>query len=87
MRFDQEAHITGKYDHDTCKPETLTRVLILTCSRPNDLVLVPFAGSGTEVAMAIKEGRQAIGFDVEEKYCQMSNDRIKKVLSMPELFV
>ncbi len=86
MSFDQEAHITGKYDHDTVKPETLTRTLILTCSRPNDLVLVPFAGSGTEVAMAIKEGRQSIGFDVEEKYCQMSNDRIKKVLSMPELF-
>ena len=86
MNFDQEAHITGKYDHDTCKPETLTRALILTCSRPNDLVLVPFAGSGTEVAMAIKEGRQAIGFDVEEKYCQMSNDRINKILSAPELF-
>lgn len=86
MSFDQEAHITGKYDHDTCKPETLTRALILTCSRKNDLVLVPFAGSGTEVAMAIKEGRQAIGFDVEEKYCQMSNDRIKKILSAPELF-
>lgn len=87
MSFDQEAHITRNYDHETCKPETLSRALILTCSRPNDLVLVPFAGSGTEVAMAIKEGRQAIGFDVEEKYCQMSNDRIKKVLSMPELFV
>jgi site-specific DNA-methyltransferase (adenine-specific) len=86
MSFDQEAHITGKYDHDTCKPETLTRALILTCSRKNDLVLVPFAGSGTEVAMAIKEGRQAIGFDVEEKYCQMSNDRINKILSAPELF-
>ena len=50
-------------------------------------IIEPFAGSGTEVAMAIKEGRQAIGFDVKEKYCQMSNDRIKKVLSMPELFV
>jgi len=86
MSFDQEAHITRNYDHDTCKPETLTRALILTCSRPNDLVLVPFAGSGTEVAMAIKEGRQAIGFDVEEKYCQMSNDRINKILSAPELF-
>ena len=88
FRFSNEAQKTGaKYDHDTVKPETLTRALILTCSRSNDLVLVPFAGSGTEVAMAIKEGRQAIGFDVEEKYCQMSNDRIKKVLSMPELFV
>ena len=37
MRFDQEAHITRNYDHDTCKPETLTRALILTCSRSNDL--------------------------------------------------
>jgi DNA modification methylase len=86
MSFDQEAHITRNYDHDTCKPETLTRALILTCSRKNDLVLVPFAGSGTEVAMAIKEGRQAIGFDVEEKYCKMSNDRINKILSAPTLF-
>lgn len=73
--------------HPTQKPEDLTRAIILTCSRPNDFVVVPFASSGTEVAMAIKEGRQAIGFDVEEKYCQMSNDRIKKVLSMPKLFV
>jgi len=87
FRFSNEATKTGsKYDHDTVKPETLTRALILTCSRPNDLVVVPFAGSGTEVAMAIKEGRQAIGFDVEEKYCQMSNDRINKILSAPELF-
>lgn len=87
LEFSQEAHKTRNYDHETCKPETLTRALILTCSRPNDLVLVPFAGSGTEVAMAIKEGRQAIGFDVEEKYCKMSNDRIKIILSKPELFV
>jgi DNA modification methylase len=87
FRFSNEAVKTGaKYGHDTCKPETLTRALILTCSRKNDLVLVPFAGSGTEVAMAIKEGRQAIGFDVEEKYCKMSNDRINKILSAPTLF-
>src|SRR5690606_29157898 len=48
LRFSQQANITGKYDHDTVKPETLTRALILTCSRENDLVVVPFAGSGTE---------------------------------------
>lgn len=77
MKFDQEAHITRKFDHDTVKPETLTRALILTCSRPNDLVLVPFAGSGTECAMAVKEGRKAIGFDIEEKYVEMANKRIE----------
>jgi site-specific DNA-methyltransferase (adenine-specific) len=86
MRFDQEAHITGKYDHDTCKPETLTRVLILTCSRPDDLVLVPFAGSGTEVAMAIKEGRKAIGYDIEKKYVDMANRRVDIINAQPSLF-
>jgi site-specific DNA-methyltransferase (adenine-specific) len=86
MKFDQEAHITGKYDHDTCKPETLTRALILTCSRPKDLVLIPFAGSGTEVAMAIKEGRNAIGFDIEEKYVEMGNKRTDIIKAQPSLF-
>jgi DNA modification methylase len=46
---------TSDYDHDTIKPEKLTRILITTCSRENDLVLVPFAGSGTECAMSAKE--------------------------------
>jgi len=87
MSFNQEAHITRNYDHDTCKPETLTRALILTCSRPNDLVFIPFAGSGTEVAMAIKEGRQAIGFDIEEKYVEMGNKRTHIIKSQPSLFV
>lgn len=86
MSFDQEAHITGRYDHDTCKPETLTRALILTCSRKNDLVVVPFAGSGTEVAMSIKEGRKAIGYDIEKKYVEMSNKRIKTFKDAPSLF-
>ena len=87
MKFDQEAHITKKYEHDTCKPETLTRVLILTCSRKDDLVVVPFAGSGTECAMAVKEGRKTIGFEITEKHAKMSNDRVQNILRQPSLFV
>jgi len=87
LRFSNEATKTGaKYDHDTVKPETLTRALILTCSRPNDLVVVPFSGSGTECAMAVKEDRRFIGFEIEEKYCEMSNKRVKQILQMPSLF-
>jgi len=63
------------FKHDTKKPETLTRALILTCSRKNDLVFIPFAGSGTECAMAKKEGRRFIGYDIEEKYVDMANKR------------
>lgn len=86
MKFSQETNITGKYEHDTCKPEKLTRALILTCSRKNDLVVVPFAGSGTEVAMSVKEGRKAIGYDIEKKYVNMSNARIKTFKDAPTLF-
>jgi len=87
LKFSQQAHITGNYDHETCKPEHLTRSLILTCSRPNDFVVVPFAGSGTECAMAVKEGRKSIGFEITEKHAKMSNDRVQNILRQPSLFV
>jgi DNA modification methylase len=87
ITYGNEATKTGaKYDHDTCKPEKLTRALILTCTRKNDLVVVPFAGSGTECAMSAKEGRKFIGFDIESKYVEMSNKRCKLILSQPQLF-
>jgi DNA modification methylase len=87
ISYSNEAIKTGaKYDHDTVKPETLTRALILTCSRPNDLVVVPFAGSGTECAMAVKEGRKTIGFEITEKHAKMSNDRVQNILCQPSLF-
>lgn len=88
FRFSNEAVKTGaKYDHDTCKPETLTRALILTCSRVNDLVIVPFAGSGTECAMSVKENRKTIGFEITEKHAKMSNERVQNILRQPSLFV
>lgn len=77
---------TGDYDHDTVKPEKLTRILITTCSRKNDLVLVPFAGSGTECAMSAKEGRNTIGFEITPKHAEMSNKRLQNILRQPSLF-
>ena len=73
-------------NHPTQKPEKLTRALILTCSRPNDLVFVPFAGSGTECAMAAKEKRNYIGFDIERKYVDMANKRCDAIKQQPTLF-
>ena len=86
FKFSQEGHITKKYEHDTKKPEKLTRALILTCSRINDLVIVPFAGSGTECAMAVKEKRRTIGYDTDLKYVNMSNKRIRTIKSQTTLF-
>ena len=77
---------TSDYDHDTIKPEKLTRILINTCSRENDLVVVPFAGSGTECAMSAKEKRRFVGYEITEKHAIMSQDRANKILKEPTLF-
>ena len=87
LNFSNEQVKTGaKYDHDTVKPETLTRALILTCSRENDLVVVPFAGSGTECAMSAKEKRPFIGYEITEKHAKMSQERADNILKEPTLF-
>lgn len=77
---------TANYDHDTVKPEKLTRALILTCSRENDLVIVPFAGSGTECAMSAKENRNFVGFEITKKYVDMANKRINNHMAQTKLF-
>ena len=77
---------TGDYEHDTIKPEKLTRILITTCSRENDLVVVPFAGSGTECAMSAKEKRPFIAYEITEKHAKMSQERADKILKEPTLF-
>ena len=86
LEFSQESHITRKYDHETKKPETLTRALIMTCSRKNDLVIIPFAGSGTECAMSIKEDRNFIAYEIEKKHVNTTTKRVKSILQNPSLF-
>lgn len=87
LNFSNESQKTSvKYNHNTVKPEKLTRALILTCSRKNDLVVVPFAGSGTECAMSVKEKRRFVGFEIDHKYVTMANKRVKKILKEPTLF-
>ena len=85
LRFSQQSSITQKFNHPTQKPENLTSVLVNSCSRKGDLVVVPFAGSGTECAMAAKYGRIFIGFDTNEKYCTMSNKRASQFITQPNL--
>jgi len=86
IKFSQEGHISKKYDHETIKPESLTTALIETCSNNNDLVIIPFAGSGTECAMSAKNGRKFIAYDINKKYVDMSNNRVKNFLEQGRLF-
>lgn len=81
----QETHITKAYDFPTKKPPTLTRQLIETCSRPGALVVVPFAGSGTECEAAKVSGRRFIAFDTDPRAAAMAQARADAANHEPTL--
>ena len=87
LRFPNQTHIATNYDHETVKPEKLSRALILTFSRHGDVIGVPFAGSGTECAMAAQEGRSFIGYELNQKYVEMANSRCEPHLSQTKLSI
>ena len=63
-------------DHPTQKPEKLYAKLILASSRPGDLVLDPFMGSGTTCVTAKKLGRHFCGVEINEEYCLWAMKRL-----------
>src|SRR6201981_1793720 len=69
----------GKKLHPTQKPEALLARVILASSRPDDLVLDPFCGSGTTGAAAKRLGRRFIGIEREPAYVDMAVARIAAV--------
>ena len=64
--------------HSCQKPLNMIVDMINTSSRKGDIVLDPFAGSGTTGVAAIKTGRQAILIEREEKYCEIAVKRIEQ---------
>src|SRR5258705_11390085 len=65
----------GKKLHPTQKPEALLARVILSSSRPDDLVLDPFSGTGTTGAVAKRLGRRFIGFERERAYAAEARKR------------
>src|SRR5262247_3639586 len=73
----------GKKLHPTQKPEALLARVILASSRPDDLVLDPFCGSGTTGAVAKRLGRRFIGIERERAYAAAAHARIVAVAPLP----
>src|SRR5215204_2344250 len=72
----------GKKLHPTQKPEALLARVILSSSRPDDLVLDPFCGTGTTGAVAKRLGRRFIGFERERSYAEAAETRIAAVVPL-----
>jgi len=63
--------------YPTQKPEALLSRLIEACTEPGDLVVDPYAGSGTSLVAAIRLGRRAIGIDQNPEAIQLSEQRLR----------
>ncbi|MBY0407012.1 MAG: site-specific DNA-methyltransferase, partial [Rickettsiales bacterium] len=69
--------------HPTQKPEKLVAKLILASSREGDVVLDPFAGSGTTAVVAAKLKRRFIGIEQEREFACMGLKRLEMVGAAP----
>lgn len=86
MRYSQESHLSKQFDHDTIKPERLTLDLIETTTKENDLILIPFGGSGTECVCSMRLKRQWVAFENKKKYFDIALKRIHSEYEKTSLF-
>ena len=93
MRSDWEFPICGGQErlkkggvkvHPTQKPEALIYRILLACTKPGDVVLDPFFGTGTTGAVAKRLGRRWIGVERETAYVEAARERIAAALPLDE---
>jgi modification methylase len=93
MRSDWEFPICGGPErlkkngvkvHPTQKPESLLYRVLLACTKPGDVVLDPFFGTGTTGAVARRLGRRWIGIEREPAYAKVAAARIAATLPLDE---
>jgi modification methylase len=74
----------GKKGHPTQKPEALLHRVIVAATKPGDVVLDPFFGSGTTGAVAKRLGRRWIGIERDPAYIDLARKRIAAVQAVAE---
>ncbi|WP_404365965.1 site-specific DNA-methyltransferase [Sphingomonas sp. MMS24-J45] len=93
MRSDWEFPVCGGQErlkkggvkvHPTQKPEALIYRILLACTKPGDVVLDPFFGTGTTGAVAKRLGRRWIGIEREADYIAAAEERIEAALPLDE---
>ncbi|MCS6908704.1 MAG: DNA methyltransferase [Anaerolineales bacterium] len=79
----ERLRIDGQKAHSTQKPEALLYRVILSSSKPGDVVLDPFLGSGTTAVVAKKLHRHWVGIESDPYYVQVAQQRIAQVVPEP----
>jgi len=68
----------GFIDHPTPKPKAFIKDMLAMFSKENDIVLDPFIGSGATAVACKQTGRNYIGFEINDKYYKLAQERLKK---------
>ncbi len=79
-------NIIGTKKHPTEKPVALMEHLIRQSSNAGDIVLDPFAGSGSTLLAAKRLHRQYIGFEIDPEYYQIAMRRLEQITIQKTLF-
>jgi len=78
----REWEYTGNKRHPTPKPLSLLLPLVEEFSRPGDVVLDPFCGSGSSLRAAQMLGRQFSGCEIDPTYAATARQRLAENLSV-----
>jgi DNA modification methylase len=73
--------------HQTQKPLALMELLVRLFSNPGEVILDPFAGSGTTGVAAIRLGRRFLGWEMSSRYVRMAQRRLMAAREQLELTV
>lgn len=73
------------FEHITIKPIKIIKNFIYNSSKENDIVLDCFVGSGTTCVASKELGRQFIGFDIEQKWVDIANDRLNGITASGQM--
>jgi DNA modification methylase len=72
-------------EHPTQKPVSVIEWCLDKASNEGDTILDPFLGSGTTAVACIRTGRQCVGIELEEKYCEIAAKRCDRELDQKRL--
>lgn len=75
----------NQYLHPTCKNTDMITNHLINSTNENDIVLDPFMGSGSTLISAKRLGRRYIGFELEEKWFKVAQDRLQGINAKGEL--
>ena len=71
------------YQHPTEKTPKLAQIFIGLHTKPGDVVLDPFCGSGSTLDAANRMGREWIGIELDKKYYDMASERMNRAVVLP----